>query len=163
MITETIATPEKIRELFNYNFIKLDNGNFLVPRGIENGKGHFNLTDDCFDESGNIEIGINGAEVKAKDFDKRKYDNLKIFVFYWNSDIENKVPLHFYKAESVIKAVEAIQQYSDDEVKGGYQVDYNLHKDGSWIANIYKTLRGSEIGIIKLLEDGYKPRRKYKI
>lgn len=152
MTTEIKATPEKIRELFNYHFIKLDNGNFLVPRGIENNKGHFNLTDDDG-------IGINGYEVKAKDFVKSTYENIEVFVFFCNETY----PMHFHKAESVMKVVDAIQQFSDEEVEGGFQVDYNLHKDNSWTANIYKTLRGSEIGRIKLLEDNYNPRRKYQV
>jgi hypothetical protein len=42
-----------------------------------------------------------------------------------------------------------------------YQIEYNLHKDGSWVSDGFDTEEDAEKHIIKLKKDGYNPRRKY--
>ena len=42
-----------------------------------------------------------------------------------------------------------------------YWIEYNLHKDGSWVADGFATKDDAEKHIIDLKRNGYTPRRKY--
>ncbi len=43
-----------------------------------------------------------------------------------------------------------------------FRIEYNLHKDGSWVSDGFNTREEAEIAFQRLKEDGYNPRRKYK-
>lgn len=157
MSTELIATPKIIQEAFNQGFIKMENGNFLVPRGINDNKGHFNLTSD-------LEVcGIVGHEIKARDFNSSNYKDIKVSVSY----AETNNPRMIDNAPTTIYTVDLINKQINNggttkEDKTNYRVEYNLHKDGTFVSDGFETLEEAEIGIRFLKDDGYNPKRKYK-
>lgn len=51
------------------------------------------------------------------------------------------------------------QSYTKKELT--HWVEYNLHKDGSWVADGFNTKDEAEQHIVGLKKNGYCPRRKY--
>lgn len=43
-----------------------------------------------------------------------------------------------------------------------FRIEYNLHKDGSWVSDGFDTREEAEEAFNRLKADGYNPRRKYK-